>query len=285
MVKVFIAGASGLLGSTLSPYLKSVGHEVIRQGAHTKTDVTCDLTEWEATKSALDASLPDVIVNLVACTNVDACEREPQKAYRLNVLVVEHLAKWIQQSKKKCHLIQISTDMVYDGAGLKKENAINLCNYYAFSKYAGELAAATVSATILRTNFFGSSQCEGRVSLSDWIIKSLVSGESIKVFEDVYFSPLSLSSLVRILAHVIDVRQPGIYNLGSRAGMSKADFAFELAKARKLDTSPMTRDVSESVQFSAYRPKNMSMDSSFFEKTFNMVLPSLMTEITSLGVV
>ncbi|MDX2346818.1 MAG: SDR family oxidoreductase [Legionella sp.] len=284
MVKILVTGALGLLGSSLTPYLKSCGHEVIRLSQKSQGDVVADLTNWEATKLALDAVLPDVIVNLAACTNVDECERNPQKAYLLNVRIVEHLAKWIRENNTACHLIQISTDMIYDGKGNQKEDEIILSNYYGFSKYAGELAAATVSSTILRTNFFGPSQCESRTSLSDWLIKSLLNAEPIKVFDDVQFSPLSLSRLVKLLEHVIVNPKAGIYNLGSKEGMSKADFAFNLASALNLNTAFMARDLSDTINFSAYRPKDMCMDSSCFEKAFNVSLPTLQEEIKGMEV-
>ena len=43
------------------------------------------------------------------------------------------------KKNKKTRLIHISTDQVYDGKGFFSEKNINLSNYYAFSKYIGEL--------------------------------------------------------------------------------------------------------------------------------------------------
>jgi len=240
-----------------------------------------DLSDANQVSAMLGKIKPDIIVNLAALTNVDECERNPQQAYLANVKVVENLAKWIHDDGNECHLVQLSTDQVYGGIGPHKEGEITLQNYYAFSKYAGELAAAKISSTVLRTNFFGPSLCPGRTSLSDWLVESLRQEKPITVFDDIQFSPLSLQSLVELMELVIVRRTQGIFNLGSKEGMSKADFAFTLAETLKLPTNHMSRGISDKVKLTAYRPKDMRMDSSRFERTFGVELPTLIEEIQS----
>ena len=281
-MRITVFGSNGLLGSTLVPYLQQCGHEILDYFLDGVRNKRVELTDDRQVKTVLDLMKPEVIINLAALTNVDECEQHPQKAYLSNVRIVENLSKWIKESQNASHLIQISTDHMYDGSILHKENDITLSNYYAFSKYAGELAAASIPSTVLRTNFFGQSQCPGRTSLSDWLIKSLSQSVDIKVFSDVYISPLSLSTLVCMIEHACHVRKKGIFNLGSKNGMSKADFAFFLAKTLDLPTGSMVRDTVDKVKLTAYRPKDMRMDSSKFESAFDVQLPTLKEEIQSL---
>ena len=140
-----------------------------------------------------------------------------------------------------------------------------------------------IPSTILRTNFFGPSLCPGRISLSDWLIKSLKEEQKITVFDDIYFSPLSIKSLVKMISAAVIKKASGLYNLGSKDGFSKADFAFELASAFDLPTRFLCRDTSKIKKFVAYRPKDMRMDSSLFERDFSVNLPSLSKEIQSLA--
>lgn len=282
MTKVLVTGALGLLGSTLVPFLRTRGHSVLRQGRKGDADICVDLAKTSQVCSVLDDVNPDVIVNLAALTNVDECERNPQHAYLSNVHIVENLVKWIQDRANICHLVQISTDQVYEGAGPHRESDINLTNYYGFSKYAAELAAFGVSSTVLRTNFFGKSQCPNKNSLSDWLVQSLSMGKQLTVFDDVRFSPLSLHRLSEFLELVIEKRHTGVYNLGSKDGMSKADFAFALAEALNLPTQNMARGTSATANLKAYRPKDMCMDSSHFENDFGVELPTLKDEIQSM---
>ena len=284
MSKVLVTGAQGLLGSTLVPYLSARGHQVIRLGRSGECDVCADLTDAGQTARALDQAAPEVIVNLAALTNVDECERNPRQAYLANVKAVENLARWIRERGNGCHLVQVSTDQVYDGVGPYKEDDVVLTNYYGFSKYAGELAAMLVSSTILRTNFFGPSQCASRTSLSDWLVRSLNNGAAITVFDDVHFSPLSIQRLVESLELAVVKRRQGVYNLGSKDGMSKADFAFTLAQVLNLPTASIRRGTSDNLKLAAYRPKDMRIDASHFEAAFNVELPTLKEEIHSMKV-
>jgi dTDP-4-dehydrorhamnose reductase len=79
---------------------------------------------------------------------------------------------------------------------------------------------------------------------------------------------------------VIDKQITGTYNLGSRQGLSKADFAFEFAKALGLDTKSMTRAKVSEVEFvKTYRPKDMRLDVNKFEQTLDVILPTLQQEV------
>jgi len=242
--------------------------------------VTADLSDRPQASAALDQAAPEVIINLAALTDVDGCERDPQLAYLANVRIVENLAYWMSERGEGHHLVQVSTDQVYDGVGPHGEEDVTLSNYYGFSKYAGELAAAAVPSTILRTNFFGRSQCDGRVSLSDWLMRSLVQGEAITVFDDVRFSPVTINRLAKMLELAVSQRPHGVFNLGSRNGMSKADFAFAFADVMGLPTAGMSRGVSGRGLL-ARRPTGMCLDSSRFAKAFGINLPTLMEEIHS----
>ncbi len=282
MTRILVTGSHGLLGSSLMPYLRGCGYDVAGMSRSNECDVRADLTDADQVSATLDKVAPELIVNLAAYPYVDECERNPQLAYLANVRIVENLAKWIKNSSNSCYLVQISTDHVYDSTGPHKEGDIILTNFYAFSKYAGELAAATVPSTILRTNFFGPSQCQTRRSVSDWVVQSLIQGDPITVYDDVRFSPLTLKRLVELVELAIVKRQRGVFNLGSRDGMSKADFAYTLAKVLDLPTKHMSRGCSGEFKLSAYRPKDMCMDSSRFENLFGVQLPILNEEIYSM---
>ena len=282
MARILVTGAHGLLGSTLVPYLRIRGHDVVCHARSKEADLRGDLSDAHQVRAMLDEARPETVINLVALTNVDECERDPQSAYLANVRIVENLVAEIGTSSNAPHLVQISTDQLYDGPGPHKESAITLRNYYAFSKYAGELAAGRIASTVLRTNFFGPSRSPARTSLSDWLVKSLAEGGAITVYEDVRFSPLSLDTLGRMVELVVVNRPPGIYNLGSREGMSKAEFAFVLAEVLNLSTRNVQPGTSERIGALARRPKDMCLDSTRFERQFGLELPTLRTELQSM---
>jgi dTDP-4-dehydrorhamnose reductase len=278
--KILLLGATGMLGSTLTPFIESRGYEVTHGRVDGTASYRADLDSIHETNLMLDSVNPDVIVNLIGLTDVDRCEAKPNEAYQVNVLILEHVTSWVRHRGKKCHLIHISTDQVYDGHGLHEEGNVTLSNYYAFSKYAGELAAKRVPSTILRTNFFGHSNCSKRVSLTDWLFRELSNGEAIQVFDDVLFSPLTMNTLSEMIERVIQQKPIGVFNLGSHVGMSKADFAFLFANALGLPTAKMARTTTDEVNFlKTYRPKDMRMDCAKFENAIGIKLPALKDEI------
>ena len=284
MKKILVTGATGMLGSSLISYLKKCDYTVLGIGNSKKSDFNIDLTNCENTVLALDQIEPDVIVNLVALTNVDLCQSNQQLAYTLNVKVVENLICWLKKTSRNCHLLHISTDQVYDGIGPHHEDQLTILNSYAMSKYAGELAAAGVPSTILRTNFVGRSQCKSRKSLSDWLFEVLIKREKANVFSDIMFSPISISSLCFYIEKCILKCPAGIFNLGSKNGLSKADFAFSFANTLGLPTTNLTRTLSiASTDFVAQRPLDMRMNCERFERVMALKLPSLLDEIKKIS--
>ena len=282
MARILVTGARGLLGSTLVPHLRSRGHDVVCHARSQEAELRGDLCDPHQARAVLEEARAEVVINLVALTDVDEAERNPQAAYLLNVRIVENLVDAILSNKNSSHLVQVSTDQLYDGPGPNQEDAITLRNYYAFSKYAGELVADRVASTVLRTNFFGPSRSPGRTSLSDWLVQSLTRGDAITVFADVRFSPLSLDTLVRMVERVVTQRHTGVYNLGSKEGMSKAEFAYALAAVLNLSTRNVSKGASDQKKMTAQRPKDMCLDSSRFEKQFGVQLPTLRDELQAM---
>ena len=279
-MNILVLGSTGLLGSTISPFLNSHNYEVSTHSRCNRSQYHADMCDVGAVNRLLSKVRPDVILNLVGLTDVEICEQYPNQAYILNVRTLEYVTSWIRREKPSCHLIHISSDQVYDGSSLHTEELVTLTNYYAFSKYAGELVATTVPSTILRTNFFGRSECAQRVSLSDWLYNAISNNVQIQVFDDILFSPLAMSTLSELILCSIRKKPIGVFNLGSHEGLSKADFAFAFAECMGLSTSNIKRITSDQVKFiKTYRPKDMRMNSAKFEDALEIRLPSLADEI------
>ena len=184
--KILVLGASGMLGGSLISKFNQKSIEYITHSRNSQTDYNFELSNNE-----------EVLDNLAANTNVDICENNPKLAYRDNVASAINIANWIELHKNKTKLIHLSTDQVYDNNNFyASENDVNLSNYYAYSKYCAELYALKVNSVVLRTNFFGKSIHDSRMSLSDWIISSLANEKKITLFNNIYFNPISISSLV-----------------------------------------------------------------------------------------
>ena len=279
-MKVVTLGASGLLGSVLVPALRLADYDVATIGRSMDSDFRCDAGNSESLFSALNDLQPDLVINLVALTDVDQCESDPKQAFLVNLRTVENLVKWSESGIKACHLVHISTDQVYDGPGPHYEDDVMLTNYYGFSKYASELAVQRVASTVLRTNFFGKSMCEKRTSFTDWVYDSVVNSRKIYLFNDVFFSPLSMVTLVEMIILVVSKKPLGIFNLGSRSGLSKSDFSQIFMEKLKFGMANVDIVSIDDVSFmKTYRPRDMRLHVQKFERELDVFLPTLESEI------
>lgn len=280
MTKTFIAGGTGMLGASLVPYLKNKGYDVINQGYKNQADVKIDMTDLDAVIKLLDKVNPALIINLICLSDVEENEKNQELADKLNIKPVKNISHWIRFHSSETKFIQISTDHLYDGEGFNTENKVICRNMYATTKYKAEKIALKANGLVLRTNFFGKSEAKNRQSFTDWIDKSTSECNfPIKLFTDVYFSPLSLRTLTRMIVHTINNFKSGVFNLGSRNGLSKANFVYSYSDF--LDNNRAhTREISvDDLESEAVRPKGMMMDVSKFEESFEISLPTLVAEI------
>lgn len=269
-MKILITGASGLLG----PYLIDAfsAHEVIAPSRK-----AYDLTNHTDVVALLLYSLPDVVIHAAAETDVDYCEAHPDRALEANRDATFHLAGLLSPKSK---LVYISTDMVYpDSPGPHIESEAAPINMYGRSKFAGEkVAAMNPRHLILRTNFVGPSVTAGRHSFSDWCIESLTDGHIRVFFNDVWFSPLHMKTLSRLILELVEADVCGIYNAGSRGQMSKAGFALALAKHKSLGLGGTAVGPAH---FKTPRPRDLSLDSSALAAK-GFVLPTVEEELRKL---
>ncbi len=275
-----ILGASGFLGLHLSNILKKK-NTVLRCGRGKSSDIIIKKIDRKKFSQILKRHMPDVIVNLIALTNVDLCEKKKKKAEKINSDIVKIISQSVKRTNltKKIFLLHVSTDQVYSGEGPHKENSVKPLNTYAKTKLNGEKYIKKVNGCVIRTNFFGKPLDKKKQGISDWVFHSLKKKENIKVFRNVKFSPLSISSLCKYIEIIINKKIPGIYNLGSKKGLSKAEFAINFAKKLNLNTKLLKIIDYKKEQLIAKRPLDMRMNINLFEKKFNIKLKSLNSEI------
>ena len=280
--KILVLGATGMLGSY---FIKCSFLESFQVFTHSKSgfaQFTFDLCDKQGLMKMLIEIEPDFIINFTGLTDVDFCEQYPNIAYQCNTKIIENLSSCIKNLEINTKLVHISTDQVYDGVGPHEENNVTIKNYYAFSKYSGEIAASKINSLIFRTNFFGISNHPSRRSFSDWIYNSLINRTEIKVFNDVKFNPLSMGTLCELLGKSLDSNISGVYNLGSTNGMTKAEFAIYFAKKLKMNSDIFSNiSIKEFQSLKAYRPRDMISNISSFERDFEIKLPKLEEEINS----
>ena len=283
MSNVIVFGASGLLGASLVPALLAHGYTVLAQSRGPGFNLCLDPSDRGAVAAALALHRPVAVINLVALTSVDQCETNTELAWQANVNVVSSITEGIlaldNEPANRPHFVHLSTDQVYYGPGPHAEDEVHPINVYGLSKYAGELLANRVGATVLRSNFYGRSRSADRLSFSDWLVRSFREKSPITLFDDVKFSAIHIDTLCDIIVRSIVIRLAGTFNAGCRDGISKAGFAMVLSRVLNLPMENVQIGSLTDVTLKARRPLDMTLQVARLEAAFGLQCPTMLHEI------
>lgn len=283
--RVLVTGAAGALGSTFVTGLSSQ-RTCIGTSLHSNPlapdQPVCDLTERTATFELLDRVNPTTILHTAAMTDVDACERQPALAERVNTETTRWLIEWCKQSARSGFIL-ISTDQLYGGPGPHREESAHPGNVYARTKRNAEVIALGYERSlVLRTNFVHLSGRDQK-GFAAWLLRALMAAEPIRLFDDVLFSPLHASHVVRSTIELMSKGAAGLFNLGAGgAGTSKAAFGLRIASAIRADLKQITVQSVTLSELAAARPKDMRMDSGRAEAVIGRELPSIDETVAAL---
>ena len=61
-------------------------------------------------------------------------------------------------------------------------------------------------ALVFRTNFFGKSISKNK-SFTDWIFRSFKMKKKIYLFNDVYFNPLRIETIVNVISKIVNEKK------------------------------------------------------------------------------
>ena len=262
-MKLFITGASGLLGINLAMEAMRE-HEVIgvdrgRLKSAPFQVLKADLLQRNAIDSVIDSTQPDWLINCAALANLETCEANPEQAKNLNTDFPGELAKAC--ARKNIRFVHISTDAVFDG---KKEGSYtegdkpNPQGVYSQTKLYGEHAVqeANPGAIIARVNFYGWS-LDARRSLAEFFVNNLSEGKNVNGFTDVIFCPIWVNHLSRLLIEMLKRDLHGLYHVVGARAMSKYQFGVEVARTFGLRESLISPQSVLSSDLTAKRSHNL----------------------------
>ena len=156
-MNILLLGSNGRLGSCFKNFFKKKNikfNEINKKSFFAKQKNFENFLKNKIKKKV------DLIINCIALTNVDLCNKDHKLAYKVNSEILDNIVKSLINLKIKPTLVHFSTDQIYNSSKLKKsgESEINPCNFYGISKYIGELNVSKIRKhIIIRTSFFGKS--------------------------------------------------------------------------------------------------------------------------------
>ena len=282
-MKILITGSNGLLGQKLLHKLRkdssvqliatSKGeNRVSSKEGYTYFDL--DITNNDAVAKLIASEKPQVVINTAAMTNVDLCEDEKKACDALNVDAVKYLADAC--AIIDAHLIQISTDFIFDGENgpYKEEDKPNPLSYYGLSKLKSEqvFQAHNVKWTILRTIIvFGVGEKLSKGNIVLWAKGALAKGDPLNIIDDQFRAPTLAEDLADICILAAKKKALGIFNASGKDIMSIYEIVERIAKHYGNSTDNLNKISTAKLKQKAGRPPKtgFSLDKSINELGYN----------------
>lgn len=222
-MRVFVTGGRGQVGRELARLLPS---DSVYLATHKSDDVTD-----ERIVAAIVRERPDVVIHAAAMTDVDACERDPDRAHAVNALGSRLVARGAAQAG--AHLLALSTDYVFDGQKGRpyiESDQPNPLSVYGASKLAGEQAVfeETDRAAVVRTAWvFG----EGKSHFITFVMARLRQGEPVRAVVDTFGSPTSTKDLAAVLLQLARARATGLFHVAGAGVCNWLEYAQTICRA------------------------------------------------------
>ena len=268
MTKLLITGAGGMLGANLVLDELAAGQRVIAVDyqhpvRHPRVEsVTADLSRPGAAQAILADRRPAWVIHCAAATDVDACEADPEMAFRLNRDMAGQVA--MAAHAVGARLAHISTDAVFDGeqGGYTEEDEPHPINVYGESKAEGERVVLSEhpEALIVRTNIYGWN-AQAKQSLAEWFLARLEAGQPCPGFTDAWFSPILVNDLGIILVRLLASGQEGIWHVAGGECVTKYEFGVQIAAVFDLDARLIMPSTARDHRLMAKRGRQLCLQS------------------------
>ncbi|MDE2512182.1 MAG: SDR family oxidoreductase [Elusimicrobia bacterium] len=263
---LLLTGATGFLGRRLAPEL-AVSWRVLRasRSAEGEDSIRLDLEDADSVRRAFDRVRPSVVVHCGAVAGPDECEREPERARRVNLDAARVIAQLCGGAKAR--LVHLSTDLVFDGekGWYSEDDAPNPISVYGRAKLEAEEAVLTAApgACALRVASVYGRPLGTRTCFVDELRAALSQGRPIGAFTDQWRTPTAGDRLGEVILRLLaDPDLDGVYHWGGADRVTRHESALRLCRAFGYDETLVRPTRASDARPPAPRPRDSSLDSS-----------------------
>lgn len=291
---VLVVGASGLLGSnvvsTALDRSQSVG--CTYHTSEPAFEAPCrqlDIQRTAEFEELVAGFEPRHVVNCAAMTDVDECERRPERAREINATAPGDLATVC--SDHGVDFTHVSTDYVFDGEETDRYSERDdptPIQAYGRSKLAGERAvtAADESALIIRLSFvYGLDRSGESPVLSGfpaWVRSRFRTDERVPLYTDQRVTPSRAGATATTLFDLRASGADGIYHVASRSCVTPYEFGRRLIEEAGGDDDALVRTLSGDASRTAARPADTCLSVEQVTERLERPQPTLESDVATL---
>jgi len=196
----------------------------------------------------------DIIINTAAFKDVDRCESERDKAFKVNADAPGELARYCRKKNKL--LVHISTDYVFDGekdGKYAEEEEANPVNIYGKSKLEGEkrIISEMDNFLIIRVAWlFG----KGKLNFVDQLIRQLLNDKIVKLVCDKWGNPTFTTTVSEAIMKLIEAGKTGIFNIVNGGCTTRYDMGIYIKDLLDVKSGRIIPVSKEEIKSIAVRP-------------------------------
>ena len=230
MKKILVTGCNGQLGRAIrkeyeNEQITFINTDVIEA----EGIIALDITDIDQVMRLIKSEKPDVIINCAAHTNVDACEKQWDLAYKINAIGPRNLS--IAASEVNAKMIHVSTDYVFEGNGQKPYTEFDMPNpvsAYGKTKLEGERFVQQFADRyfILRTAWlYGDGK-----NFVKTMLRLAETHDEVSVVCDQLGTPTSAVELAKMIHYLEGTDNYGLFHATCEGDTNWAVFAEEIFK-------------------------------------------------------
>lgn len=234
---VLVTGAAGQVGTELMAVLRRAGAQAIGTGSRPSAAVPtgADITDAAALGRIVRDVRPEAVIHCAAWTDVDGCERDPERAELVNSTGAANVATAAADVGAYC--LAVSTDFVFAGNGgapYREDAGPDPISHYGSSKLSGERAVTATSPGfgVARTAWVwgGAGKHFPRT-----VLTMLRDRGGMTVVTDERGNPTHAHDLAVALAELVALRAAGVFHLTNEQPTSRFEFARAIAGVGGFD--------------------------------------------------
>jgi dTDP-4-dehydrorhamnose reductase len=230
--KIFIAGANGMLGTTLQDLTDT--SEYLLTDKDTEGEVKyCDIRDLKHTTQVINEYTPDIILNCAALVDLEYCEQEKDDCYLTNTVAAIHLFNLAKDLNIPYVFISTAGIFGNDKEFYTEEDTPYPLSAYGKSKYYTEQLLQNQSYEkywIFRAGWMMGGGPDKDKKFVNKIMKQIKAGvKELNVVDDKLGVPTYTKDFAySILRHLEENLPYGLYNMVSSGEASRYQTAVEI---------------------------------------------------------